>query len=131
MKEVEMISCSICGNPMPKLRLTRFGYKHCVQCSTEKPKVALTTVYGSGDHTWNDIVVMDQDTAKSLAEKEAEILGKKVYFEELDYDEDDSIEAPQQANEKVRKYLKDLEDQEDDDDEEVLEDLLEEEDDSD
>lgn len=113
MQEVEMISCRVCGKPMPKLRLTKFGYAHCVNCSTEKPKVAMTTVNGSGDHTWNDIVVMDQDTAKELAEQEARMLGKKIHLEFLDYDSDDLLEVSESRSKRARNYMESIEDQED------------------
>jgi hypothetical protein len=28
------VDCYSCNKPMPELRLTKFGYKHCVNCST-------------------------------------------------------------------------------------------------
>jgi len=44
---------------MPKLRLTKFGYKNCVNCSTAKPKQAVNAQFGEGDHTFNEIVFIE------------------------------------------------------------------------
>ena len=71
IKDLKMIPCVKCQEPMPELRLTKYGYNFCVNCSTVEGKVAKTMVYGSGDHTWNDIVIMDRSQARKLAEIEA------------------------------------------------------------
>ena len=36
--EIVQISCNKCGHPMPKLRLTKYGYDFCVECSTVSTK---------------------------------------------------------------------------------------------
>tara|TARA_R100001509_G_C4855461_1_gene211559 strand:+ start:1026 stop:1274 length:249 start_codon:yes stop_codon:yes gene_type:complete len=59
--EMKMIPCTSCGEPMPELRLTKFGYKVCVNCSTVGAYKAVSTVNGEGDHTWNDIHIMTPD----------------------------------------------------------------------
>jgi len=56
-----MIPCTACGAPMPELRLTKFGYKVCVNCSTIGAYKAVSTINGEGDHTWNDIQIMTPD----------------------------------------------------------------------
>ena len=49
------------GNNLPdSLRLTKFGYSHCVNCSTTKPKQAINAQFGEGDHTFNDIVFVEE-----------------------------------------------------------------------
>ena len=53
-----MIPCVACKNPMPELRLTKFGYKNCVECSTVGAYQAVNVTNGEGDHTWNDIHIM-------------------------------------------------------------------------
>ena len=58
---MKMINCSKCGVAMPELRLTKFGYDFCVNCSTEKPKKAINVTGGSGDHTYNTIQVVTSD----------------------------------------------------------------------
>ena len=64
---MKMIKCIKCREDMPELRLTKFGYKVCVNCSTTGTYKAISTVNGSGDHTWNDIQIMTSDQADRLA----------------------------------------------------------------
>tara|TARA_R110000787_G_scaffold240999_1_gene347233 strand:- start:1343 stop:1594 length:252 start_codon:yes stop_codon:yes gene_type:complete len=78
MNEMKMIKCSKCSEDMPELRLTKFGYKCCVNCSTEKPKVAVSITGGSGDHTYNTIQVVTSEQYDSI--KRQEKLGKKIKF---------------------------------------------------
>ena len=87
IKDLKMIPCVKCGAPMPELRLTQYGYNFCVNCSTVEGKVAKTMVYGSGDHTWNDIVIMDRSQARRLAEIEARAEGRA--FDPSEFDQDD------------------------------------------
>ena len=103
--QLEMIECPRCGNDFP-LKRKELGYHVCVNCSTTKPVVGITTVEGSGDHTFNDIIIMDQDRAMSIAKKEAEQSGKKAYLELLDLDADD-IQISQCIKEKVTVLLDD------------------------
>jgi len=60
-----MIECIKCKEPMPELRLTKFGYKSCVDCSTVGAYKAVSTVNGTGDHTWNDIHIMTPEQSKN------------------------------------------------------------------
>jgi hypothetical protein len=64
--DIEMIPCVSCGQDMPKLRLTQYGYKDCVNCSTVEAYRAVTTVNGSGDDTWNDIQIMTSEQYKNI-----------------------------------------------------------------
>ncbi len=61
-----MIKCIKCGADMPELRLTKFGYKVCVNCSTTSAYKAVSTVNGTGDHTWNDIQIVTAEQAELL-----------------------------------------------------------------
>ena len=103
-----MIPCPRCGNDFPEKR-KELGYHVCVNCSTIKPVVGITTVEGSGDHTYNDIIIMDQDKALAIAAKEAELSGKKVFMEVLDLDKDET-EVSQSVKEAVTNVLNDEED---------------------
>ena len=103
-----MIPCPRCGNDFPEKR-KELGYHVCVNCSTIKPVVGITTVEGSGDHTYNDIIIMDQDKALAIAAKEAELSGKKVFMEVLDLDKDEN-EVSQSVKEAVTNVLNDEED---------------------
>ena len=55
---MEMIPCIKCKEDMPKLRLEKYGYRVCVNCSTTGAYRAVSTTGGEGDHTWNDIQIM-------------------------------------------------------------------------
>jgi len=75
--EYKMIKCTSCEADMPELRLTKFGYKVCVNCSTIGAYKAVSTVNGTGDHTWNDIQIMTPEQAKLASEASA----KKAKFD--------------------------------------------------
>ena len=34
VNKLEMTSCTKCGNDMPLLRFTKYGYRRCLNCST-------------------------------------------------------------------------------------------------
>ena len=59
--DFELIPCSCCGNDMPKLRLTKYGYSHCVKCSTVQPVACIQVITHK---TGNTIEIVDQETAK-------------------------------------------------------------------
>ena len=103
MQKLKMIPCPRCGEDFPEKR-KMLGYHVCVNCSTVKPLVGITTVEGSGDHTYNDIIIMDQDRATAIAKAEAEITGKKVFMEVLDLDKDEN-EVSQSVKEAVDQVL--------------------------
>ena len=69
-KDLKMISCIACNEDMPELRLTKFGYKVCVDCSTMGAYKAVSTTNGSGDHTWNDIQIMAPEQYNSYEKNE-------------------------------------------------------------
>ena len=105
MQKLKMIPCPRCGEDFPEKR-KMLGYHVCVNCSTVKPLVGITTVEGSGDHTYNDIIIMDQDRATAIAKAEAEITGKKVFMEVLDLDKDEN-EVTQSVKEAITQVLDD------------------------
>jgi hypothetical protein len=111
--QLEMIECPRCGNDFP-LKRKELGYHVCVNCSTTKPVVGVTTLEGSGDHTYNDIIIMPQDQYLSIKKKEAELSGKKAdLLELLDLDKDEN-EASQSVKEQVNVLLDDDLDPEED-----------------
>jgi len=103
--KLKMILCPKCGNDFPEKR-KELGYHVCVNCSTVEPVVGITTVEGSGDHTFNDLIIMDQSRARAIAEKEAELSGRKVYIEMLDLDKDE-FAVSQSIKEELGKVLDD------------------------
>lgn len=110
--QLKMIPCPKCGNDFPEKR-KELGYHVCVNCSTEKQVVGITTVEGTGDHTWNDLIIMDRDKAFAIAAKEAELTGRKVEIEMIDLDVDE-MEVSQSVKEKLASVLDDQEDDEED-----------------
>jgi hypothetical protein len=111
--QLEMIECPRCGNDFP-LKRKELGYHVCVNCSTVKAVVGVTTVEGSGDHTYNDLIIMPQDQYLSIKRKEAELLGKKSdLLELLDLDKDET-EVSQSVKEQVNVILDDDLDPEED-----------------
>lgn len=110
--QLEMIKCPKCGNDFP-LKRKELGYHVCVNCSTTKPVVGITTVEGSGDHTYNDLIIMDQDKAFAIARAEAEIRGQRADLEILDFDnEPDENEVSQSIKDSVKKLNDGEEDEE-------------------
>jgi len=108
--QLEMIPCPKCGNDFP-LKRKELGYHVCINCSTVKPKVAITTVEGEGDHTYNDIIIMDQDQAMAIARKAAELSGMRVDLEVIDFDtEADENEVSQSVKDTVLRINEDEED---------------------
>jgi len=101
--KLKMITCPKCGNDFPEKR-KELGYHVCVNCSSVEPVVGITTVEGTGDHTYNDIIIMDQSRARAIAEKEAELSGRKVYIEMLDLDVDEHA-VSQSIKEEVDRAL--------------------------
>jgi len=58
---MKMIPCSKCKGNMPELRLTQYGYKVCVNCSTVSTKRGVPVMKGSGDNTWVETCIMEED----------------------------------------------------------------------
>lgn len=108
--QLEMTLCPSCNEDKLPVKRKELGYHVCISCSTTKPVVGITTVEGSGDHTYNDIIIMDQDRARSIAQKEAELSGKKVHIEMLDLDSDEAA-VSQSVKEKVNQVLDDEEEE--------------------
>lgn len=105
-KKLEMIPCPKCGQPFPKLRKELYGYHTCVNCSTTEAVVGITTLEGTGDHTYNDLIIMSGEQARRIAQREAEITGnaRPTQAEMLDLDKDEA-EVSQSIKEQVTKIL--------------------------
>jgi len=104
--KLEMTTCPACNEDVLPVKRKELGYHVCVNCSTAKPVVGITTVEGTGDHTYNDIIIMDQDKARAIAAKEAELKGQKVNIEMLDLDADESA-ISQSVKESINNVLND------------------------
>jgi hypothetical protein len=114
---LKMIPCPKCGNDFPELRKITYNYHVCVDCSTVEPLVGITTVEGSGDHTYNDIIIMKQSKANAIAKKAGELTGKKVNLEVLDFDKDETIGIQSQKEKLDRLKDEDVSDEDEHEDE--------------
>ena len=106
MQSIQMLNCPSCSESTLHPKRKEMGYHVCVNCSTAKPVVGITTVEGTGDHTYNDIIIMDQDRARNIARKEAELKGQKVNIELLDLDTDENA-VSQSVKEAVNNVIED------------------------
>ena len=59
MDNIIYIDCSKCNKKMPELRLTKFNYDFCINCSDTKPKKAINAQFGEGDNTFETIVFIE------------------------------------------------------------------------
>ena len=108
VQKIQMLKCPACSESTLHPKRKEMGYHVCVNCSTAKPVVGITTVEGSGDHTYNDIIIMDQDRARRIAQKEAELSGRSVHIEMLDLDSDETA-VSQSVKEAVDNVLEEEE----------------------
>jgi len=61
MNNIKMIPCTKCEQDMPELRLTQYGYNVCVNCSDVGNKRGITITRGTGDHTWTETIVVEEE----------------------------------------------------------------------
>ena len=63
--------CVKCKKPIHPMRLKALpGTKTCVGCSTVGAKSGVPVMFGSKDHTWTDLVIMEEDEFKSFKQRE-------------------------------------------------------------
>jgi len=78
--------CIHCKNPINPLRIKAIpGTKTCVDCSTTGAKRGITTMFGSKDDTWTDVVFMEQDQYDKIEKTHKEtidIINPKLSEEE-------------------------------------------------
>lgn len=67
---MKMIPCIKCGNDMPELRKTQFGYNFCVNCSTVSAKKGVPQTFGSGDHTWTETIIVEESDYNKIINPE-------------------------------------------------------------
>jgi hypothetical protein len=63
MKVLEMTLCTKCKGQMPLLRLTKYGYRHCVNCSSVE-RVGGVAI--ANHKTGNEIQIMPMEDAQRL-----------------------------------------------------------------
>jgi len=63
--------CIRCTVEIPVLRLEALpGVKTCINCSTETPKRGRIITLGEGDHTYNELEILDQETYTAVTKLE-------------------------------------------------------------
>lgn len=89
--------CIKCDAEIPSQRIKMLpNTKVCVQCSSSSPHTGVVVTYGEGDHTWTEIVVMDEEQQsqydKLYVQPKAKIAkDASTYIEINNFDEDESI----------------------------------------
>lgn len=58
-----MINCIKCGNKMPELRFTKYGYRSCVNCSTTQ-RVGGVAI--ANHKTGNEIQILPMEIADNI-----------------------------------------------------------------
>ncbi len=73
-----MRKCNVCGEEIHPKRLEILPNTFsCVNCSTTGKKAGVTMVIGEGDHTYNDLVIMDREDFIKYQELEHRLYGKR------------------------------------------------------
>jgi hypothetical protein len=97
-----MKKCSACGEEIHPKRLEILPNAiTCVSCSTTGKKAGVSVVLGEGDHTYNEIVIMEPEEFEQYKELEFKINGKRKddiihpdeEIEEEDDDEENELEG--------------------------------------
>ena len=121
MLVLEMKKCIHCQAEIHPLRVKVLpNTTTCVGCSTESPKRGRILTLGSGDHTYTEIEVLDEDQYKEAVRLE---FGEKARVEDLelqDYDTDEVQDDPNALKAKVTEALDGEKKQEEEEDEDDL-----------
>jgi hypothetical protein len=85
--------CIGCGTKIHPKRVEILPHtKTCVNCSTTEKKGGLTIQLGEGDHTYNEIIVMDREDLikiEELQNKHKKVIDGSHKAEMLNYDENE------------------------------------------
>ena len=68
MKNEMCVKCKKSINPLRLKALP--GTKTCVDCSSVGAKSGVPVMFGSKDHTWTDLVIMEEDEFKAFKNRE-------------------------------------------------------------
>ena len=67
-------NCVRCKKPINPLRLKALpGTNTCVECSTVGAKRGVPVTFGSKDHTWTDLVVMEEKEYQEYKKREKQM----------------------------------------------------------
>ena len=119
MTVLEMKRCIHCEEEIHPLRVKVLPHTEtCVGCSTEGPKRGRILTLGSGEDTYTEIEVLDEDQYRETVRLE---FGEKTIVEDLelqDYDTDEVQDDPNALKARVQEALQGekKEEEEDEDD---------------
>jgi hypothetical protein len=87
--EIMIIECLGCGEPIHPKRLEILpNTKHCVSCSDVGRKRGVTVQRGEGDHSYTDVVIMEEKQFIDYIIKDKSKKGSsKAEFQNFDEDE--------------------------------------------
>lgn len=95
-----MRKCVICREEIHPKRLEILpNSTTCVSCSTTGKKAGVTIIVGEGDHTYNDIMIMEPEEFEQYKEIEFKINGKRK----------DDIIHPDEEEEEIEDELDEIE----------------------
>jgi hypothetical protein len=111
-----MKKCSACGEEIHPKRLEILPNAiTCVSCSTTGKKAGVSVVLGEGDHTYNEIVIMEPEEFEQYKEIEFKINGKRkddiTHPDEEEIEDEDDEENELEGIEEIKSVdISDLED---------------------
>jgi hypothetical protein len=101
-----MKKCKECGCEIPEARVKALPTAtQCVKCSTTGKKAGITVTMGEGDHTYNEIIIMESEEFEKLQEIERKIYGIR---------KDDISYSNEELEEEVEDDLNDIDEIEND-----------------
>ena len=88
-EEIMIVECLGCGEPIHPKRLEILpNTKHCVSCSDVGRKRGVTVQRGEGDHSYTDVVIMEEKQFIQYIIKDKSKKGSsKAEFQNFDEDE--------------------------------------------
>ena len=89
--EIMTVECLGCGEPIHPKRLEILpNTKYCVSCSDVSRKRGVTIQRGEGDHSYTDVVIMEEKQFINYMTSEGKIKKKSSKAEFQNYDNDES-----------------------------------------
>lgn len=80
------MNCIHCKEEINPLRIKALpSARTCVDCSTTGPKRGVVATFGEKDHTWNDVVFLEDNQYETYLKSQ-----KKAKFDKIENDTEDS-----------------------------------------
>jgi hypothetical protein len=102
--------CKKCGEEIhPKRVKILPNATTCVKCSDAKPKRSITVQLGEGDHTYNELIILEDDEyqrAKYYIDPRAKSTERDVEF--LNFDNEDSLHTLKDTNQNDTHFEKNI-----------------------